>query len=229
MSINMKEKVTIWGCQLLSNCKGKENRDIMENLITEITPYLKRIAWSNSKRCNCLTVDDLYQQQVLAIYENIDDWIVNRHDRISLWDFIGAVIHNNLYHYINDKDGLIRVPQQTRKKIWNSDTSMTALLGANATNMSSLDIPTEDDNNASLYDVIEGGVSPEAIFIANEEKQQLISLINTVLTEREKDIVIKYFFLEEGINEICTLYDIQQNTVHQNISRAIKKLRKVLA
>jgi RNA polymerase primary sigma factor len=75
----------------------------------------------------------------------------------------------------------------------------------------------------------EHSISPEANIISNDNKNIILSVLNT-LSDQEKDVIILRFGLSGNrphtLDEIGELYDVTKERIRQIEAKALRKLRQ---
>lgn len=79
----------------------------------------------------------------------------------------------------------------------------------------------------------EAGFNPFAEENSNDEKLRNISrcmrrVINCELTERQKQIVMMYYYEDKNMNEIAVNLDVSPSTVSRSIASSRKKIFRIL-
>ncbi|MEE1047351.1 MAG: sigma-70 family RNA polymerase sigma factor [Clostridia bacterium] len=59
-------------------------------------------------------------------------------------------------------------------------------------------------------------------------KKALLKAIDTELTDRQKQIVIEYYFNGLSVTKIAEIYDVSKSTVSRHLSRARERLKTSL-
>ena len=99
-------------------------------------------------------------------------------------------------------------------------------------NLISLDLPIkedESDNTVKDFIVSPDDLSVEEIIEKQELSEKVYYMLDNYLTEREKDILIKRFGLDDGrkktLEEISVFYNVSRERIRQIIKKALAKLR----
>ena len=98
------------------------------------------------------------------------------------------------------------------------------------TDVTSLDIQVGEDEDTTIGSLIEDTncVNPEKAAVKEAEKEILYSVLDT-LSDREKDILIKRFGLEDGkpktLEEVGMSYNLTKERIRQIENKALMKLR----
>ena len=96
--------------------------------------------------------------------------------------------------------------------------------------VTSLDIQVGEDEDTTIGSLIEDTncVNPEKAAVKEAEKEILYSVLDT-LSDREKDILIKRFGLEDGkpktLEEVGMTYNLTKERIRQIENKALMKLR----
>lgn len=92
---------------------------------------------------------------------------------------------------------------------------------------SKYDTDGEEYREASDFDSLVGDMPlPEDIFIENENRQEVLSLLNKLKTE-ERELLVLRFLEELEYKELADIYKTSENNLRQRVSRSLQNLKKV--
>jgi RNA polymerase nonessential primary-like sigma factor len=88
------------------------------------------------------------------------------------------------------------------------------------------------DESSELMDLIEDNdtQSPESLMSENMMRQDILDVLNNILTEREKDVLALRYGLLTGeaytLEEVSTIFNVSRERVRQIQNKAMRKLRR---
>ncbi len=85
----------------------------------------------------------------------------------------------------------------------------------------------EDESFNDLAD--DNNMLPEEVVLSKEKQDKVREVINTELTEDEKNCVVGYYYNDMKQKDIAKELDMPENTVSSNIFRAKSKMKKALS
>ncbi|MBR6698266.1 MAG: sigma-70 family RNA polymerase sigma factor [Lachnospiraceae bacterium] len=85
----------------------------------------------------------------------------------------------------------------------------------------------EDESFNDLAD--DNNMLPEEVVLSKEKQEKVREVINTELTEDEKNCVVGYYYNDMKQKDIAKELDMPENTVSSNIFRAKSKMKKALS
>lgn len=68
----------------------------------------------------------------------------------------------------------------------------------------------------------------EEDYLQSEKKKQVVALINSNLSEEDREIFMRRYFMESSIREIARKMNFTSITVYNRLSRGRKKLKKII-
>jgi len=71
-----------------------------------------------------------------------------------------------------------------------------------------------------------GGFTTEEIFCNAELRENLLDIINTILTPKQFEIIYLYYFSDYTQEEIARKLNLERNSVHTHLQRSIEKIRQ---
>lgn len=111
--------------------------------------------------------------------------------------------------------------------------NLSSMVVAYKKNYASLDIPLSEDGNTLLESIPDTSLDlPDAILEHVEDKSLLVAKIKAILTEKQADIVLKFFGLDghesKSLFAIGVDHNLSQERIRQIKDKAIRKLKRVL-
>ena len=97
----------------------------------------------------------------------------------------------------------------------------------NVTNISSLDDFMEQGNDVKAPAYHGTGVNPENRILKEELKTQLTEALS-MLTEKEKTVVLLYYYEDLTLKEISSFLEVSESRISQLHTKALLKMRKKL-
>ncbi|MBE5963583.1 MAG: sigma-70 family RNA polymerase sigma factor [Lachnospira sp.] len=81
----------------------------------------------------------------------------------------------------------------------------------------------------SFDDLSDNNMLPEEVVLSKEKQEKVREVINTELTEDEKNCVVGFYYNDMKQKDIAKELDMPENTVKSNIFRAKSKMKKALS
>ena len=103
---------------------------------------------------------------------------------------------------------------------WQSQMKVTNVVSLNEFMESGSEVPNEK-NLTSHFD------GPEEVFEKAELKQQLAASLDT-LTEKERKVILLYYYEELTLKEISYVLEVSESRVSQLHTRALQKMKEKL-
>lgn len=85
-----------------------------------------------------------------------------------------------------------------------------------------------DNSEEILDDIIDEDLQPDEYVYSEEEKKIIIDIIDNVLTPRQRQIVILYYYNRMSVLEISSIMDCPEGTVKSGLSLARKKIKEAV-
>ena len=245
MDDNGKER--LW--DQYAKCKSSELR---EKIIIEYAPLVKLVAGRLSMYLGYnVEYEDLVSYGIFGLIDAIDKYDFNKNVKFETYAslrIIGAILDQ-----IRKMDWIPRSVRQKQKKIDMTMSKLEAEYGRPATDeeiakelditVDELDIwngQTKISNIISLEDFIEQGseirmdASHNSQFEQPEkivEKSELALMLEKALdelTEKEKSVVLFYYYEDLSLKEISKVLGVSESRVSQLHTKAIQKMKKHL-
>ena len=104
---------------------------------------------------------------------------------------------------------------------WQNQCKVSNVVSLNEYLETGADISNETGGASRHFD------SPESSFLKDELKEKLIESLD-VLTEKEKNVVVLYYYEELTLKEISNVLDVSESRVSQLHTKALNKMKGVL-
>lgn len=230
----------------------KKTAEIREQIIIEYVPLVKIVAGRlNVYLGNNVEYDDLVGYGIFGLIDAIDKFDYGK--GIKFETYASLRIRGSILDQIRKLDWIPRSVRQKQKSIEAAIKSVESKKGSNYTDddiAAELGISNDEYDNwmvqtnisniASLEDFMEQGndvksssnlaylkIEPERVVDEKELKQSLMDALDA-LTEKEKMVVILYYYEELTLKEISRVMDVSESRVSQLHSKALKKMRNYL-
>lgn len=225
---------------------------IREQLIIEYVPLVKLVAGRlNMYLGSNVEYDDLVSYGVFGLIDAIDKFDYNK--GIKFETYASLRIRGSILDQIRKMDWIPRSVRQKQKAI---DTAISAVELNKGQDYTDEDIAkelgiTEDEylnwlsqtnvsNISSLDDFMEQGSEPKAAVgsstsmmdpekaMEDSELKELLMKALDLLTEKEKTVILLYYYEELTLKEISRAMDVSESRVSQLHSKALRKLKEKL-
>ena len=245
MDENSKEK--LWDLY----AKNK-NPELREKIIIEYAPLVKLVAGRLSMYLGYnVEYEDLVSYGIFGLIDAIDKYDFNKN--VKFETYASLRIRGAILDQIRKMDWIPRSVRQKQKKIESAMSKLETEYGRAATDEEiarELDISTEEldtwngqakvSNIVSLEDFIEQGSEikmdasdnsqfeqPERVVEKAELARMLEKALDT-LTEKEKSVVLFYYYEDLSLKEISRVLGVSESRVSQLHTKAIQKMKKHL-
>lgn len=225
---------------------------IREQIIIEYVPLVKMVAGRLAVYLGSnVEYDDLVSYGIFGLIDAIDKFDYGK--GIKFETYASLRIRGAILDQIRKMDWIPRSVRQKQKAI---DTAIKKLETEWGSNYSDEDIAkelgiSEDEYNAwlsqtnisnvaSLDDFVDQGndvkssnntaymrIEPERV-VEEKELKRALSEALTALTEKEKKVVLLYYYEELTLKEISRVMEVSESRVSQLHSKALKKLKSFL-
>lgn len=226
--------------------------EVREKLIIEYAPLVKIIAGKLSMYLGYnVEYDDLVSYGIFGLIDAIDKFDYDK--GIKFETYASLRIRGSILDQIRKMDWLPRSLRQKQKKIDAAFAKLEAELGRVATDgelAKELEISIEEfytwESQAkvsrlmSLEDYVEQGADistdaqgqkrfdgPEEV-VESKEIKKLLEESLQILTEREKKVILLYYYEELTLKEISMVLEVSESRISQLHTRALQKLRQKL-
>lgn len=245
--MNDMEKSRLW-----EDYSKSRNPQLREKIILEYAPLVKIVAGRLSMYLGyAVEYDDLVGYGIFGLIDAIDKFDYNK--GIKFETYASLRIRGAILDQIRKMDWIPRSLRQKQKKIVAAMTKLEAEFGrqatdeelatelgitkdeyltwqgqANITNLVSLDefMETSGEKDiapfkANVYE------QPEHVMEKQELKHLLCESLDS-LTEKEKKVILLYYFEELTLKEISNILDVSESRVSQLHTKALGKMRMKL-
>ncbi|MBR5421292.1 MAG: FliA/WhiG family RNA polymerase sigma factor [Lachnospiraceae bacterium] len=226
--------------------------DLREKLILEYAPLVKLVAGRLSMYLGyTVEYEDLVSYGIFGLIDAIDKFDTRK--GIKFETYASLRIRGAILDQIRKNDWIPRTIRQRQKQIEAAMRDIEADTGRPATDeelAAALGISDEElldwqsqmklTNVVSLNEFIESGSevagdssmgahfeSPEEVMDNAELKQMLVEALD-LLTEKERSVVVFYYYEELTLKEIANILEVSESRVSQLHTRALQKMRQRL-
>ena len=222
--------------------------DLREKLILEYAPLVKVVAGRLSMYLGYnVEYDDLVSYGIFGLIDAIDKFDMTK--EVKFETYASLRIRGAILDQIRKMDWIPRTIRQKQRQI---DTAMKEIeqkTGRQATDAeiaSYLGISEDEyfdwqnqlkaDNVISLNEYVEQGSdipadkngsgfeTPESVIEKDEMKQMLIEALE-LLTEKEKKVILLYYYEELTLKEISNVLEVSESRISQLHTKALQKMK----
>ena len=232
-----------------SRLKSSETR---EKLILEYVPLVKLVAGRlNMYLGYNVEYDDLVSYGTFGLIDAIDKYDYYKGNKFET--YASLRIRGAILDQIRKNDWIPRTIRQRQKQIDAAIKDIEAKTGSPATDeeiAAALGISDDElldwqsqlklTNVVSLNEFMESGsevagdasmgahfMSPEEVMGNTELKEKLMESLDT-LTEKERSVVLFYYYEELTLKEIASILEVSESRISQLHTRALEKMRTKL-
>lgn len=226
--------------------------DLREKIILAYADLVKIVAGRlNIYLGNNVEYDDLVGYGVFGLIDAIDRYDPSKD--VKFETYASFRIRGAILDQIRKMDWIPRTVRQRQRKLDDAARKVESKTGHSATDeelSQELGISREDlagwqaelnvTNLISLDDFMEQGAEPQGDSAGNsqfiqpeeqiskEELTQKLSEALSLLTEKERRVVLLYYYEDLTLKEISEIMEVSESRVSQLHSKALKKMRKTL-
>lgn len=222
--------------------------DLREKLILEYAPLVKVVAGRLSMYLGYnVEYEDLVSYGIFGLIDAIDKFDMTK--EVKFETYASLRIRGAILDQIRKMDWIPRTIRQKQRQI---DTAIREIEQKTGKQASDADIATylgisEDeyfdwqnqlkaDNVISLNEYVEQGSdipadrngsgfeTPEAVVEKDEMKKMLIDALE-LLTEKEKKVILLYYYEELTLKEISNVLEVSESRVSQLHTKALQKMK----
>ena len=239
--------------RLWDDYRRSKSDDSREKLILEYIPLVKVVAGRLSMYLGYnVDYEDLCSYGIFGLIDAIDKF--DNEKDVKFETYASLRIRGAILDQIRKLDWIPRTVRQRQRQL---DTAMRELeneLGRPATDdelakrvgisedeLSDWQNQCKVSNVVSLNEYLETGAdisnetggasrhfdSPESSFLKDELKEKLIESLD-VLTEKEKNVVVLYYYEELTLKEISNVLEVSESRVSQLHTKALNKMKGIL-
>lgn len=225
---------------------------LREKIIIEYVTLVKLVAGRLSVYLgHCVEYEDLVSYGIFGLIDAIDKF--DYYKGIKFETYASLRIRGSILDQIRKMDWIPRSVRQKQKSIdaaitkievetheHASDDAIAKELGisleeyyswqgqANVSNISSLEDFIEQGNEIKAFDSSRYSLNePEVIANQNETKELLAKSLE-ILTEKEKMVILLYYYEELTLKEISQVMEVSESRSSQLHSKALKKMKEYL-
>lgn len=226
---------------------------VRERLILEYVPLVKVVAGRLSMYLGYnVDYEDLCSYGIFGLIDSIDKF--DKEKDVKFETYASLRIRGAILDQIRKLDWIPRTVRQRQRQLDAAMRDLENELGRPATEDEiavKLGISDEElgewqsqckvGNVVSLNEYLETGAdisnesagasrhfdSPEKAFLKDELKEKLIEALD-LLTEKEKSVVVLYYYEELTLKEISNVLDVSESRVSQLHTKALNKMKGVL-
>ncbi len=229
---------------------NKPTPQLREQIILEYAPLVKVVA---GRLCmylgNNVEYDDLVSYGVFGLIDAIDKYDLGKD--VKFETYASLRIRGSILDQIRKMDWIPRTVRQKQKKIDEASKSIEMRTGKTASQEElalEIGVPPEEllewqsqlkiTNVVSLNEFVEQGSEPvmdtykNSQFIQPEEQvsqtelKQMLGESLELLTEKEKKVILLYYYEELTLKEISKILEVSESRVSQLHTKALMKMRK---
>lgn len=224
--------------------------ELRERLITEYAPLVKVVAGRLSMYLGYnVEYEDLVSYGIFGLIDAIDKFDTGKD--VKFETYASLRIRGSILDQIRKMDWIPRTVRQKQKKIEEaikkvetrtgrnaSDEEIAAELGIAETELTEWQSQLKVTNVVSLNEFIEQGGEPvmdarnNAHFVQpedsvqQEELKKVLSETMELLTEKERKVILLYYYEELTLKEISSILEVSESRVSQLHTKALLKMRK---
>ena len=238
--------------KLWEEYSAKRSPELREKLILEYAPLVKVVAGRLSMYLGYnVEYDDLVSYGIFGLIDSIDKFDFGK--EVKFETYASLRIRGSILDQIRKMDWIPRTVRQKQKQIdtairdfeaengrqatdeelavklgitgdelveWQSQMKVTNVISLNEFMESGAEVPNEK-NLASHFE------GPEEVVEKAELKEMLKQSLD-LLTEKEKQVVLLYYYEELTLKEISYTLEVTESRVSQIHTRALQKMREKL-
>lgn len=226
-----------------------KSSSIREKLIIEYAGLVKIIAGRLSMYLGYnVEYDDLVGYGIFGLIDAIDKFDYSK--GIKFETYASLRIRGSILDHIRKMDWVPRTLRQKQKKLDNAyqkfnreygrvgtDEEISEVLEISVEELNNWQKETQISNLISLEDYVEQGIDikmdarnnldyeqPEQVLERQEIKELLVKTLDS-LTEKEKKVIVFYYYEELTLKEISLILEVSESRISQLHTKALQKLR----
>jgi len=229
-----------------------QRADLREQLIIEYSQLVKLVAGRLSMYLGYnVEYDDLVGYGIFGLIDAIDKFDYGKN--VKFETYASLRIRGAILDQIRKMDWIPRTLRQKQKKIDSAMSKIEAELGRTATDeelAAALEISTDELNSwqgqamvtnlVSLDEFTEAGSEIKMNSVANshfeqpetavekEELKENIAMALDSLTEKERNVIILYYYEEMTLKEISRVLEVTESRVSQLHTKGLQKMKNQL-
>lgn len=236
--------------KLWEEYQKKPTPELREKLITEYAPLVKVVAGRLSMYLGYnVEYEDLVSYGIFGLIDAIDKFDLGKD--VKFETYASLRIRGSILDQIRKMDWIPRTVRQKQKKIEEaiknvetrtgrnaSDDEIAAELGIAGTELTEWQSQLKVTNVVSLNEFVEQGgepvmdarnnshfVQPEKS-VQEEELKKVLAETLELLTEKERKVILLYYYEELTLKEISNILEVSESRVSQLHTKALLKMRK---
>lgn len=223
--------------------------ELREKLILEYAPLVKLVAGRLSMYLGYnVEYEDLVSYGIFGLIDAIDKFDMEK--EVKFETYASLRIRGSILDQIRKLDWIPRTIRQRQKQIDNamkeleqqnkrppSDAELAAYLGISDNELLEWQNQVKADNIISLNEYIDQGNdikadkskssafdTPEGVVEKSELKEMLLDALE-LLTEKEKKVILLYYYEELTLKEISHVLEVSESRVSQLHTKALQKMK----
>lgn len=224
--------------------------EVKEKIIIEYAPLVKVVAGRLSMYLGYnVEYDDLVGYGVFGLIDAIDKYDLCK--EVKFETYASLRIRGAILDQIRKMDWIPRTIRQKQKRIdtamreiesregrpatdeeiaaalgitddeyldWQGQMKVTGVVSLNEFMEQGSEVPVDPGDHSGQFD------SPEAVIEKEELKRMLIDSLE-ILTEKEKKVILFYYYEELTLKEISSILEVSESRVSQLHTRALQKMK----
>lgn len=243
-------KTTVDKAKLWEDYRKKPTAELRERLIIEYASLVKVVAGKLTMYLGSnVEYDDLVGYGVFGLIDAIDKFDLTKD--VKFETYASLRIKGAILDQIRKMDWIPRTLRQKQKKIDEATKEVENNTGKSATDelvAKQLGISPDEylewqgqlkvTNLVSLNEFMEAGGEPVNDYntsssfvmpeekVAKEELKEVLKESLSVLTEKEKKVILMYYYEELTLKEISQVLEVSESRVSQLHTKALEKMKK---
>ena len=235
--------------KLWNEYAATKSSEVREQLILEYAPLVKLVAGRLSMYLGYnVEYDDLVSYGIFGLIDAIDKF--DSMKEVKIETYASLRIRGSILDQIRKMDWIPRTIRQKQKKIdaamkeietapgraatdeeiaqkleistddfadWQSQMKITGVVSLNEFMESGSEIPAEQHNQHRFEE-------PEEV-IEKEELKEVLGQALELLTEKEKKVILLYYYEDLTLKEISNVLEVSESRVSQLHTRALQKMK----
>ena len=235
--------------KLWNEYAATKSSEVREQLILEYAPLVKLVAGRLSMYLGYnVEYDDLVSYGIFGLIDAIDK--IDSMKEVKFETYASLRIRGSILDQIRKMDWIPRTIRQKQKKIdaamkeietttgraatdeeiaqkleistddfadWQSQMKITGVVSLNEFMESGSEIPAEQHNQHRFEE-------PEEV-IEKEELKEVLGQALELLTEKEKKVILLYYYEDLTLKEISNVLEVSESRVSQLHTRALQKMK----
>lgn len=239
--------------KLLDDYRRTKSDSLREQLILEYVPLVKVVAGRLSMYLGYnVEYEDLCSYGIFGLIDAIDKF--DQEKDVKFETYASLRIRGAILDQIRKLDWIPRTVRQRQRQLEGAMRDIENEIGRPATDeeiAQKLEISVDElsewqsqckvGNVVSLNEYLETGAdisneaagasrhfdTPESAFLKEELRSKLIEALD-LLTDKEKQVVVLYYYEELTLKEISNVLDVSESRVSQLHTKALNKMKGVL-